>query len=239
MSYQMVFERHEIKYLLSETQVSSLQDAMKPYMTADTYGHTTIRNIYFDTDTYRLIRHSLEHPTYKEKLRVRSYAPAGPEDPVFVELKKKYRSVVYKRRLSLSQETAIDCILHRKPLPDPSQIASEIDYFCAYYQTLSPAVFLSYERDAYRALDGGDLRITVDQNILSRRTDFRLDSPLYGTPLLEPKTMLLEIKTSQGLPLWLTHWLTRNHLYKTSFSKYGAAYQRTIYSQDQGGILYA
>ena len=51
-------------------------------MALDQYGRTTIRNLYFDTDTYRLIRHSIEKPTYKEKLRIRSYSQAMPKHSI-------------------------------------------------------------------------------------------------------------------------------------------------------------
>ena len=53
-----------------------------------------IRNIYYDTDNYRLVRRSIEKPVYKEKLRMCSYRKAGKNDNVFLELKKKYQSVV-------------------------------------------------------------------------------------------------------------------------------------------------
>lgn len=80
--------------MLTRAQKYAIKETMRPYMELDKYGRTTIRNIYFDTENYRLIRHSLESPTYKEKLRLRSYKKVGPEDPAFVELKKKYKSVV-------------------------------------------------------------------------------------------------------------------------------------------------
>ena len=87
MAYQATFKRYEIKYLLTQAQKEEILRAMAPYMKLDKYGRTTIRNIYFDTDSYRLIRRSLEKPAYKEKLRVRSYHTASGEDPFFVELK--------------------------------------------------------------------------------------------------------------------------------------------------------
>lgn len=89
MAYQTVFQRCELKYLLTRAQMNKVLAAMKPYMESDKYGRTTIRNLYFDTDNYRLIRHSIEKPVYKEKLRIRSYQKASPDSDVFVELKKK------------------------------------------------------------------------------------------------------------------------------------------------------
>ena len=109
MNYQQIFKRYEIKYLLSMQEKEFILETMKPYMRLDRYGHSTIRNVYFDTDTFRLIRRSLEKPVYKEKLRVRSYKAAKENDNVFVELKKKYKSVVYKRRLVLTEEQTLEC----------------------------------------------------------------------------------------------------------------------------------
>lgn len=149
---------------------------------------------------YRLIRRSLEKPAYKEKLRVRSYHPAGPREDVFVELKKKYDSVVYKRRLALPQDVALDCLTNRKPLPLSSQIAREIDYFCEFYQDLRPRVFLSYEREAYFALDGSDFRVTFDENILFRQDRLSLSETPGGTSLLDPGLTLMEIRPPAASP---------------------------------------
>ena len=108
MGYKTVFERYELKYLLTNAQKDAVLNAMSPYMALDEYGRTVIRNIYFDTPNFRLIRASIEKPIYKEKLRVRSYSKATAQINVFVELKKKYKSVVYKRRLSLPEQSAMD-----------------------------------------------------------------------------------------------------------------------------------
>lgn len=88
MGNQMVFERYEMKYLMDRRQRDAVLRAIEPYMSVDEYGHSSIRNIYYDTPNFRLIRESLEKPVYKEKLRVRGYGPAAAGAPVFVELKK-------------------------------------------------------------------------------------------------------------------------------------------------------
>ena len=61
---------------------------MKQYMTADEHGVSTICSLYFDTPDYLLIQRSMEHPVYKEKLRLRSYGTADKDTTVFVELKR-------------------------------------------------------------------------------------------------------------------------------------------------------
>lgn len=108
MAVQTVFQRYELKYIMTQAQQRRLLQTMEGYMAPDQYGDTTIRDLHFDTPTYRLIRQSIDKPVYKEKLRVRCYSQAGPDTTVFVELKKKYRSVVYKRRIALPERQAPD-----------------------------------------------------------------------------------------------------------------------------------
>ncbi len=224
MKYQNTFRRYEIKYILTLAQREAVLLAMKPYMELDKYGKTTIRNIYFDTDNFRLIRRSIEKPVYKEKLRLRSYSEATPESKIFVELKKKYKSVVYKRRLVLPERDAMDAFTDGTPLPVSSQISDEIEYFREYYGDLMPKVFLSYDREAYYSHDGSELRVTFDDNILYRTDGLSLCLPPSGASILREGLVLMEIKTSGAIPLWLTHTLTENRIFKTSFSKYGTAY---------------
>lgn len=239
MAYQTVFKRYELKYLLTQAQKQNVLEAMAPYMALDQYGRTTIRNIYYDTDNYRLVRRSVERPAYKEKLRIRSYAKARPDSPVFVELKKKYDSVVYKRRLVMPEREAIQWMRGDTHCRKGTQISNEIDYFLEYYQPLHPAVFLSYEREAYYCRDKSDFRVTFDDTILCRETDISLESEVYGTPLLPDGMVLMEIKCSGGIPLWMVRVLSREHIYKTSFSKYGTAYQTMIFPKRKETANYA
>lgn len=228
MAFQTVFKRYELKYMLTFEQKEKVLQAMEEYMSLDDYGRTTIRNIYFDTDTYRLIRHSIEKPGYKEKLRIRSYSKADSDSTVFVELKKKYQSIVYKRRISLPEEAAMQWLLGKSCSPVENQISKEVDYFLEYYETLHPAVFLSYEREAFYSKDQSDFRITFDDTILCRKEDLSLKSDVYGEPLLPENMTLMEIKCSGGIPMWLVELLSKEHIYKTSFSKYGTAYKTMI-----------
>lgn len=234
MANQMVFKRYEMKYLMDRRQRDAVLRAMEPYMSMDRYGHSSIRSIYYDTPDFRLIRTSLEKPVYKEKLRVRSYGPAGSGDPVFVELKKKYRNVVCKRRISLPLAQAEACLDGRMRMPE-SQIGREIAYVLEFYRELEPSVFLSYEREAFYDQSGSDFRVTFDENIRYRQTELTLDSDAWGKPILQPDRVLMELKTSGGLPLWMAHFLSRQKIFKTPFSKYGTAY-RDIYMTEQKGV---
>ena len=228
MSYQTVFKRYELKYMLTAEQKNRIVDAMTGRMELDKYGRSTLRNVYYDTDSYRLIRRSIEKPVYKEKLRIRSYSEASSDSTVFVELKKKYEGVVYKRRLPLCEGYATAWLSGNIPCPVDTQISREIDYFIGYYSRLEPTVFLSYEREAFYDRTGSDFRVTFDENILCREHDISLGSPIFGTSILPEGRVLMELKCSGGIPLWMVHILSREKIYKTSFSKYGTAYTNLI-----------
>lgn len=231
MKPQTIFKRYEIKYLVTEDQQNELTDLMKDYMQNDEYGKSTISNIYFDTPKNLLIRRSIEKPIYKEKLRLRTYNCAAPDSKVFVELKKKYYSVVYKRRISMPYSEAMNYLCDGVKPQKGGQILNEIDYFRNYYDGLAPKMFICYDREAFYSKTDRNFRMTFDDNILYREYDLSLTSDCYGNPLLPEGTSLLEVKTSGSVPLWLTHFLTENEIYQTSFSKYGNAYLKAMKAQ--------
>ncbi len=232
MKYQSVFQRYEYKYLITREQKEHIVRQAAEYMSHDRYGKSTVRNIYFDTDDYRLIRHSIEKPIYKEKLRIRSYCRVDDTGEVFVELKKKYDDVVYKRRLSMPECDALKWIARSIPSPKQSQIASEIEYFVNFYKPLSPKMFISYEREAFYAKDGSGFRMTFDESILCRRDDLSLESDAYGADILPDGKVLMELKCIGGIPIWMTRLLTELKIYKTPFSKYGIAYTTLIFPKE-------
>ena len=231
MAFQTVFKRYELKYMLTPIQMENILEAMSSHMELDKYGRTTIRNIYFDTDNYRLIRRSIEKPAYKEKLRIRSYDQATADSTVFVELKKKYEKVVYKRRLPLCEADAMAWVCRESACPVNTQISREINYFIDFYGKLQPTVFLSYEREAYYDKGGKDFRVTFDDHILSRQTDVNLCTDVCGELILPEGKVLMELKCSGGIPLWMVEVLSRERIYKTSFSKYGTAYSTLIFPE--------
>lgn len=231
MAFQTVFKRYELKYMITLEQKEKILEALSPYMELDKYGRTTIRNVYFDTDNYRLVRRSIEKPAYKEKLRIRSYSQATADSIVFVELKKKFEKIVYKRRLPLSEREAMAWVCREGERPIDTQISREIDYFIDFYGKIKPTLFLSYEREAYYDKGGGDFRVTFDDNILCRQSDVSLCSQVYGEPILPEGKVMMELKCSGGIPLWMVEVLSHERIYKTSFSKYGTAYSKLIFPE--------
>lgn len=228
-----IFQRREIKYLVDSRQRALLEQAFSTRMAPDPHGESTVCNIYYDTPDFRLVRASLEKPVYKEKLRMRSYGRAGEDEPVFLELKKKYDGVVYKRRILLPQRDAAAFMAGRAPLPESSQIGRELDYCRRFYPGLQPTVYLCYDRSPWYAADDPEFRVTFDKNIRWRAEDLQLSAPIGGQALLLPCQSLFEIKTAEAIPLWLAELMDKARIRQTSFSKYGEAY-KTICSERKG-----
>lgn len=228
-----IFNRVELKYLLTQEDVDALRPLLEEYMVSDAFnpdGKTyPISNIYFDTDSDELIIKSLEKPVYKEKLRLRSYGQVhSKNETVFLEIKKKYDGVVYKRRTSFTLAQAERFLNDGIISQDEKinlQVLSEIKDLMKRY-CLKPKVFISYERLAFFENDDSDFRLTLDKNILCRRKDLLLDSPVYGDNLLPEGQWLMEAKAFKTFPLWFAHFLSSRKIYQSSFSKYGFEFKK-------------
>lgn len=222
----LIFKRVEKKYRLTPALRDELLRHVQEHLTPDAHGRSTICSLYLDTPDHLLIRNSIDARTYKEKLRLRSYGTPAQEDHVFLEIKKKFKGVVYKRRVNVTLAQAMAYIQGgEKPLD--SQIMSEIDYAMHFYRQPQPAMLIAYERDAYFDRDLPSLRITFDTNVRYREHDLYLDHGHDGTLILPDDAILMEIKTDGAMPLWLARALSDCGILPVSFSKYGTAYKIT------------
>ncbi len=222
-----VFQRVEVKYMVEEATYPILMERLKEHMDIDSYGLHTICNIYYDTEHDELIRTSLEKPIYKEKLRLRSYGVPTESSKVFLEIKKKYKGIVYKRRMDLDLASAKEFTLHNIPPEGESQIQKEVEYFFKFYKPV-PKVYIAYDRIAMFGKEDPELRITFDQNIRSRDYDLNLEDGDHGELLLKEGFRLMEIKIAGAMPLWLSAILNELAIYPTSFSKYGNVYKKKL-----------
>lgn len=227
MKDKMVFKRYETKFMLTDADTELLYPLILEHMRGDEHKNKQICNIYFDTPDYRLIRASVEKPTFKEKLRLRSYGVPTEDDICYAEIKRKYKHTVYKRRIALPEGEAMQYLTGKTRAPE-GQITREIDYMLEFYKNLAPVLYLSYEREAFFDKTDPTLRLTLDRNIIWRTENLRLSSGSYGTPLLAEGEVLMEIKSSGAIPLWLTSWLSERKIYKRSFSKYGTVYTQNL-----------
>lgn len=228
--YQGIFRRFEKKFLMDDEQFGAFREMVMGRLEYNQYHKSTICNLYFDTPDYRLIRASIETPVpiYKEKLRLRTYGVPGPDGTAFVELKKKYDGVVFKRRIAMPLSQAYDYLENHNHTGISGQISHEIDYFMKYYGYPEPAMFVSYDREAYFDRENNDVRITFDDNIVYRTEDLALENGVGGSRLLAPGQHLMEVKIPEAMPLWLVRALSELEIRRVRYSKYGNAYKRAF-----------
>lgn len=238
-----VFNRYENKYLMNDEAFRDIHARLLEYMEPDEHNKGgefyAISNVYFDTEHDTLIRNSLAKPKYKEKLRLRAYGVPAPDAKVYLELKKKVFGLVNKRRTALRLGEAYEFVRTGKaPALMPymnEQVLREIEYFLGRYE-LEPKVYLAYDRLALFCKGNRDLRVTFDTNIRSRRSDVKLESGDHGEPLMRDGRWLMEVKAEKTVPMWLSRLLSESGLFRTSFSKYGNEYKKTVrygYRSDQ------
>ena len=242
------FERKEKKYLITAAQGVAIKEGLAARMRLDDYGATRIDSLYLDTPDHQLICRSLEKPLYKEKLRVRSYGAFSEADTVFLEIKKKYKGIVYKRRVRMSKQ-AYEAYRQGMPYeeaqrafpvpaanaesdlaPGKCQIARELDAFFARYEGLEPSMVISCLREAWAPLDPEDEdcvdRVTFDEDI--SYVDLCETGSVARRPVTGPDQVVMEIKCAGGYPVWLCDLLSSVGAYPSSFSKYGNAYKRVL-----------
>ena len=235
------------KFLINEAQYQAIFPTLLQHMRLDKYCKDeqvyTICNVYYDTDNSGIIRNSLAKPYYKEKLRLRSYSLLNSvNSQVFLELKKKIGGIVSKRRAVLTLSEAYSFLDHGLRPQNMgyliAQVLNEIAYFLKN-NAVKPAAYISYDRQALLGKEDNDFRITFDHNIITRREDVCIEKGRFGEDLLEPDQYLMEVKVTSSFPTWLANLLSENHIYGTSYSKYGKEYKqsllkaKTVYSLQQ------
>ena len=222
------FARVETKYLLSAAQAEAMERGLmqQGFIRSD-FGSPRVQSLYYDTENFALIRASLERPAYKEKLRLRAYGEPGTLSASFLEIKKKYRGVVYKRRTTLPLREAMEGLALGRLPESAGQVGREILWMNSRYG-LRPASVISYDRDAWFSEREPGVRITFDRNLSFRAHTLDLSSTVSNTALTLPDQRLMEIKIPGVYPLWLIHLLEDVSARRCHYSKYGDAYTRFI-----------
>ena len=226
------FKRVETKYRLSAVEYAALRERLALYIQPDAYPTATICSEYLDTPDFRIIRASMMGGAYREKLRLRSYNTPGEETRVFLELKKKFKGTVYKRREGMTYAEARAYIAGAAP-PRDTQIMRELDYAMHFYERPRPSLLLAYEREAFVLKENRRVRVTFDTGIRYRADDPHLSSGTHGTPILPEGEYIMEIKSDGGMPLFLVHLLDECRIYPTRFSKYKTAYLDFLHKKNQ------
>lgn len=173
--------------------------------------------------------------------------------PVFFGIKKKFKGIVYKRRLALTLPAALAFVsglpyeqaCARWPLSDAAlaaaalspatrQIARELEAAMDRWLPLVPSMGIACDRVAwayrpemFQEREGDELfdsELRITfDDCLEYLDCHRFRSP--WRPIIESSESVMEIKSAGPYPPWLVEVLSAERIYPASFTKYGNAYQ--------------
>jgi hypothetical protein len=227
MFMESIFKRYEKKYLITRAQGDALRDILARHMEPDCFSSYLVQNIYYDTQDWEVIRTSLERPPFKEKMRLRCYGVPDNEDSLYLELKKKYKGIVYKRRIAFPAGRFARHSVRDIVSGEDSQIARELGFYLQS-RPVSERVYIAYRRVAFAGIGDRGLRVTLDSELCFRTEDLHFARPCAGMAILPESSMLMEVKTAGGMPMWLVNELSEQKIYPSAFSKYGTCYSGYI-----------
>ena len=173
--------------------------------------------------------------------------------PVFFGIKKKFKGIVYKRRLALTLPAALafvsglpyEQVCARWPLSDAAlaaatlppatrQIARELEAAMDRWLALVPPMGIpchrvawAYRPEMFQEREGDELfdsELRITfDDCLEYLDCHRFRSP--WRPIIESSESVMEIKSAGPYPPWLVEVLSAERIYPASFTKYGNAYQ--------------
>ena len=247
------FERKETKYLLTPMQYIQFRALAEGHLVPAEYHESDVCSVYYDTPDDTLINRSLAGGKYKEKLRVRTYGTAHADSPAFVEIKKKFKGITYKRRVNCTLAAAKAFMsgmdyaqaIERWPLANSQeqeasrsvqslQIAGEIAWMRDHYEGLAPKMEIRTHRLSFVDADNPELRITFDADAWWRQAETRAAHSMFANG-----ERILEVKCGNAYPMWLVAVLNECGVRPQSVSKYGRAYQaatETVRSEVQHAV---
>ena len=173
--------------------------------------------------------------------------------PVFFGIKKKFKGIVYKRRLALTLPAALAFVsglpyeqaYARWPLSDAAlaaaalspatrQIARELEAAMDRWLPLVPSMGIACHRVAW-AYRPEMLEEREDDELFDSELRITFDDCLEyldchcfhspWRPIIESSESVMEIKSAGPYPPWLVEVLSAERIYPASFTKYGNAYQ--------------
>jgi hypothetical protein len=241
--------RHELKYLIDEATFQHLYFSLSPILRSDRHTAASlvdglrayrIRSLYFDDYSSRGIFDKLAGTDFRHKFRVRIYNDS--DRVIHLEKKSKQNSLANKQSCRLSREQ-VDALLAGDPeclLADAHDQPRDQILLGQFYaeircRLLAPRLLVDYERLPLVWPDG-NVRITFDRHLATGYYRQDLWDPDAGLqPVLEPGTLIMELKYDHFLPDFIGSLLATTGAYPLSLSKYAqcAGFIRTHSWEDQ------
>jgi hypothetical protein len=229
------FNRYELKYVIPVQRSAAIMKDLEGFVVPDPHGGTEgyrLVSLYYDSPGLDFFWAKIDGLRFRRKLRVRIYPASEIERTprAMVEIKQRTNRTVQKRRIELPLEAAEGLAGGLVGLRDlgslddlDQEVASEVLYLVSAMH-LAPSAITAYRRIAYvgSRYESG-LRITFDLDLRGRTHALRVNADVDNLPLLSPEWCVLEIKSDDTVPDWVTSLLARHRCQMQRVSKYCAA----------------
>lgn len=196
--------RHELKFIISESQAEILKYRLSLLMDVDNNSVNEdntyfIRSLYFDDIFDSAYYEKIDGLEKRAKYRIRIYN--FDDSFIRLERKEKNRDLTHKEQTRLTKEECLDFINGNFDNIDIKKNDLIKDFVMKQkLNQIRPSVIVDYKRLAYTH-PVEDTRITFDENIKSGRFNYELfDKDLLGFDVLEPNEVVLEVKFNYAIP---------------------------------------
>lgn len=235
-----IIERREYKYLIDRATVAAVREAIRPFCVLDPFAaqsptHTyCIETLYLDTDELSLFWANDHEQVDRVKVRVRRYADK-PSSPIFFEVKRRINDVIAKSRGKVSPAVWRE-LLANPGAPIPAEVGGKdrmaVERFLAIHRSmhLRPFTLVRYQREPWMSTVDDYARVTFDTWIQAHSLDSLTFEPDGGRwraldDAIMQRTLdslvVLELKFTNHVPLWLVNITRSLGLVRGAYSKYG------------------
>ena len=235
--------RHELKYLVSESQASAVRSEIQAYLRpdkntgSDEHGYR-VQSLYLDSRDSQCYNETLCGNKNRFKLRIRFYDDS-PTSPVFLEIKRRVTLIIKKQRAAVSRAAALDLLKGHSASPamllkDGAAQRDGLASFCRLRDQLAAVgkVFVDYQREAWEGACDNQYRVTFDRNV--RGSIYVPGSGLTVPPqsaLSGIQGVVLEMKYTNRPAPWMNEIARRHNLQPVSVPKYVECVDVTLGAQ--------
>ena len=222
----MIRFRHELKYMITETQATAVAEFIRPFMIPDRHSATGLYplvSLYLDTDNLALCKQSIDGIKNRFKLRIRSYSD-DPKAICFFEIKRRINQIIVKSRARVPRDAVVPLLAYAEcPSSVNSNDEKPLEQFLYYRRAVGaePVIRVRYLRQAFESRCEDDVRVTFDRQLslnVTRTPELGLNG--YGWQRPRERGVVLEIKFTHGYPKWVNQAVRQFGLQQQSISKY-------------------
>ena len=173
--------RFEYKYWVDEGRARAISDFLRAYLEPDDYlirfGGTGIGypvcSLYLDTTGLMLYEQTMHGEKNRFKLRIRFYDD-NPENPAFLEIKRRETDVIKKKRAAITREGAKAVLLGEPPSSEflygnkvTAKSMEAMFEFCSLRDRIRAGgcTYVYYHREAYVSPNSNQARVTFDRQL--------------------------------------------------------------------------